>query len=497
VRYLAASLLVFVYLIFCWLCWRNYRRKQNLSMSSNIDSSECILIGYASQTGSALHIAQQTAAQLEQEGKSVQILSLNQITPAQLTQVSTALFIVSTYGEGEAPDNGNRFIVRALGELDANALQHLQTLILGLGDSSYAYFCGFAHQLERVLHERGARFMADIVEVDRMDASALRHWQYYLGKISGNSHFSDWSKPGYEKWGIVARECVNPGGLGAPAFHIQLQPMQGNITPDLWRAGDIVEIGPCNSPVAIKHFLQQLGRELAPELLLTRELSISDARLAELKNYDDEQLIESLSELSHREYSIASVPSEGSLDLLVRQVRDSHNQLGVGSGWLTQHAGVNQAIRLRIRSNPHFHAPEQPCPLILIGNGTGIAGLRAHIVNPARTNVQQWLFFGERSELSDDFFSADIHQWLQSGRLARVNKIYSRDALPDEPRYVQDLLLPNAQEIRQWVNDGAAIFVCGSLQGMAQGVDDALREILGAEQLELMADQRRYCRDVY
>ena len=496
-RYLAASLLVFSYLIFCWLCWRNYQRKKIESASLLIDSSECILIGYASQTGSALRIAQQTAAQLEQAGKSVQILSLNQITSAQLTQVSTALFIVSTYGEGEAPDNGNRFFVRTLGGLDANALQQQQVLILGLGDSTYAYFCGFAHQLGHALHERGARFMADVIEVDRLDESALRHWQYYLGKISGNTHFSDWSKPSYEKWGIVARECVNPKGLGAPAFHIQLQPMQGDITPDLWQAGDVVEIGPCNSQDAIKHFLQRLGRDIAPELLLTRELSVSDETLTKLKSYDDQQLIESLSELSHREYSIASVPSEGSLDLLVRQVRDSHNQLGLGSGWLTQYAGVNQTIRLRIRSNPHFHAPEQPCPLILIGNGTGIAGLRAHIANPARTHTQQWLFFGERSELSDNFFSADIHCWLQSGRLVRADRAYSRDAQVGAPRYVQDLLAPNAQGIREWVSEGAAIYVCGSLQGMAQGVDDALREILGAEQLELMADQRRYCRDVY
>lgn len=489
--------MVVAYGLFCWLCWRYYARGKRQNTAGSGESVQTILIGFASQTGSAIRIAKQTVEQLQQAGKPAQLLSLNQITTDLLTQFSTLLIVTSTYGEGEAPDNGNRFITRVLGRLDNKALQHQQVLILGLGDSTYDYFCGFAHQLAHALHERGARFMADVIEVDRMDESALRHWQYYLGKISGNAHFSDWNKPSYDKWGVVVRECINPNGLGAPAFHIQLQPMQGNITSDLWRAGDVVEIGPCNSRTAIDDFLQRLGREITPELLLTRELSVSDEKLAEIKNYDDQQLVESLTELSHREYSIASVPSEGSLDLLVRQVRDSRDRLGVGSGWLTHYAGVNQAIRLRIRSNPHFHAPEKPCPLILIGNGTGIAGLRAHIANPARANARQWLFFGERSELSDDFFSADVYQWLQSGRLTRVNKVYSRDAQPGAPRYVQDLLLPNAQDIRQWVSEGAAIFVCGSLQGMAQGVDDALREILGEAQLESMADSRRYCRDVY
>jgi sulfite reductase (NADPH) flavoprotein alpha-component len=496
VRYFAASILVVGYILFCWLCWRKYQRQQQRFVSAS-DPGLDILIGYASQTGSAAQIAQQTAQQLEQTGKSVKTLPLNQIESALLTQVSTVLLIASTYGEGEAPDNGNRFIARALDGIDSHGLQHQQVLILGLGDSTYSYFCGFAHQLEHALHKCGARFMADVIEVDRMDESALRHWQYYIGQISGNTHFSDWSKPGYDKWGIVARECVNPNGLGAPAFHIQLQPMQGEITPDLWRAGDVVEIGPCNSHAVIDDFLRRLGRVIASELLLTRDLSVSDGVLAELKKCDDETLLGALTELAHREYSIASVPSEGSLDLLVRQVRDAHNQLGLGSGWLTHYAGVNQAIRLRIRSNPHFHAPENPCPLILIGNGTGIAGLRAHIANPARTNARQWLFFGERSEFSDDFFRADIHHWLQIGRLERADKIYSRDVQPGAPRYVQDLLLPNAQGIRQWVNEGAAIFVCGSLKGMAQAVDDALAQILGADQLELLADEQRYCRDVY
>ena len=496
-RYLAASALIVLYLIFCWLCWRNSQRKKISVVAENSVVSDLILIGYASQTGSAAHIAQQTAQQLEQAGKYVQLLPLNQITAELLTQVSTALFITSTYGEGEAPDNGNRFIARTLSGLEKNALDHQHILILGLGDSAYDYFCGFAHKLQHALHERGAHFMADVIEVDLLDESALRYWQYYLGQISGNSHFSDWSKPAYEKWGIVARECVNPEGIGAPAFHIQLQPMQGDITPDLWQAGDVVEVGPCNSRAAITHFSERLGREITAELLLTRELSISDEKLAALALQDDSALIESLTELPHREYSIASVPSEGSLDLLVRQVRDAQNQLGLGSGWLTQFAGVNQPIRLRIRTSPHFHAPAPVCPLILIGNGTGIAGLRAHIANPTRVNSRQWLFFGERSELTDNFFSADIHRWQQDGRLTRADKIFSRDAQAGAPRYVQDLLRPNAQEIRHWVNEGAAIFVCGSLHGMAQAVDEALAEILGADQLESLADQRRYCRDVY
>ncbi|MNN88955.1 sulfite reductase [compost metagenome] len=51
--------------------------------------------------------------------------------------------------------------------------------------------------------------------------------------------------------------------------------------------------------------------------------------------------------------------------------------------------------------------------------------------------------------------------------------------------------------MRAWVDAGAAIYVCGSLQGMAGGVDAALQDILGDERLQALQDTGRYRRDVY
>ena len=55
----------------------------------------------------------------------------------------------------------------------------------------------------------------------------------------------------------------------------------------------------------------------------------------------------------------------------------------------------------------------------------------------------------------------------------------------------------NADLLRAWVEQGAALYVCGSLEGMAPGVDAALTEILGADRLAMLADAGRYRRDVY
>ena len=65
----------------------------------------------------------------------------------------------------------------------------------------------------------------------------------------------------------------------------------------------------------------------------------------------------------------------------------------------------------------------------------------------------------------------------------------------------------NGQEFYDWLERGAALFVCGDAKHMAHDVDQALREIiakhgsLSAEEaeayIEEMKSEKRYVRDVY
>jgi sulfite reductase (NADPH) flavoprotein alpha-component len=209
-----------------------------------------------------------------------------------------------------------------------------------------------------------------------------------------------------------------------------------------------------------------------------------------------QQLLDDLQRLPHREYSIASVPADGRIELLLRQMRQPDGRLGVGSGWLTEYAPVGGEIALRIRQNRSFHAPADDRPLILIGNGTGIAGLRSHLKERAHAGRQRnWLFFGERHAAHDFFFQEEIEGWQQSGVLERLDLAFSRDQ--SARIYVQDVLRARSSELREWVANGAAIYVCGSLAGMAPAVAAVLTEALGAERLEQMAEDGRYRRDVY
>ncbi|MNV93464.1 Sulfite reductase [NADPH] flavoprotein alpha-component [compost metagenome] len=81
------------------------------------------------------------------------------------------------------------------------------------------------------------------------------------------------------------------------------------------------------------------------------------------------------------------------------------------------------------------------------------------------------------------------------GDLERLDLAFSRDQA--EKVYVQDRLRQQAAELQKWLAEGASIYICGSLQGMASGVDQVLNDVLGTEAVERLIEQGRYRRDVY
>lgn len=454
-RLIAAACVVLAWLLLCLWAWRRARRQDAqhalaLQALGAPAPEDALLVAYASQTGYAESLATQTAESMRAGGLTVRVASLDQLDIARLAAYRRMLFVVSTYGEGDPPDAAAAFAGMMQVTPHGAALAGAHYAVLALGDSEYAHFCGFGHRLDDWLHAQGAAPLFDLVEVDNDDAAALRHWQHHLGLLAGRSDLPDWEAPVYDTWRLAGRTLLNPDSQGGPCYLLTLTPPAGS--PAAWQAGDIAEIGP--------------RRERGGDLQ------------------------------AHREYSIASLPADGAIELLVRQMRGSDGALGLGSGWLTHIAQPGDDIALRVRANRNFHPAEDGRPLILIGNGTGLAGLRALIkARRAAGHLRNWLVFGERNAAYDRFCGDEIDAWRQDGTLARVDWVFSRDQA--ERRYVQHCLREQAGALRDWVNAGAAVYVCGSLQGMAGGVDAALREILGEDRLQALQHAGDYRRDVY
>lgn len=505
-----AAAVLALYAAFCAVVFWRHKRVQRQAEAAAAallagKTGEAWLVAYASQTGMAEKIAWQTASALQSAGIGVRFLPFSKLTPALLADYSRALFVVSTTGEGDAPDTAAGFVRRVLNQ--RLQLSHLHYGLLSLGDSSYANYGAFGKRLDEWLRHQGAQIFFDRVDVDNGDAGALRHWQHHLAVLTGHTEMADWSVPGYQRWQLVGRRCLNPGGAGAPAFEVSLAPMPGTEMPQ-WQAGDIAEIGPRNSPEAVRELLQALGMAAATavrdgdetrsvaEALAARTLPRDAAAVEKLRGLSAQQLLDALPPLPHREYSIASLPADGRIDLLLRQMRQPDGRLGVGSGWLTEVAPLQGEIALRVRENRSFQPPPDARPLILIGNGTGIASLRAHLrARAALGRHRNWLLFGERHRAHDFYWQEEIEGMRAAGVLERLDLAFSRDQ--PERIYVQDVLRQQQETLREWAAAGAAIYVCGSLAGMAPGVAAVLTEALGEATLERMAEDGRYRRDVY
>lgn len=495
----AGSVLAYAGLV-AWFLYRAHARDR-ATQPTAVAAQDAVWVVHASQTGFALELADMTAASLRHGGMTVQRAGLEHLDAVRLQGITKAIFVVSTTGEGDPPDPALGFVRRIMSQ--SLRLHGLQYAVLALGDREYAQFCAFGHQLDDWLRRQHAQPLFDLVEVDNADDSALRHWQHHIGQLGNGDEAPDWASPRYESWRLRERIELNPGSLGGPAFHLSLAPDAGAL-PE-WTAGDIAEIGPRHAAEEVEAFLQHL--DMAGDIQVrwqdeTQPLAAVLARshwpdqASVLASRDAQTLADGCTPLPHREYSIASVPADGAMHLLVRLMQRADGTPGLGSGWLCRHARAGDAIALRVRRNPNFHPPAPQAPMILIGNGTGLAGLRAHLKARIQSGVtRNWLLFGERQRTHDFFHADELLAWQSQGQLEHLDLAFSRDG--GEHRYVQHALLAHGDRLRQWVDEGATVYVCGSLAGMAPEVDAALRSMLGDERIEELRGAGRYRRDVY
>lgn len=495
---------VMLYAIGCLYMFRRHHRNVETEDHAphreriGVEAQPVFRVLYASQTGFAEWLAQRTAESLRFGANSACVEPLDALDFKDATASHPVLFVVSTTGEGDAPDSVAAFMQRIHSSVPD--LSGLRYGLLSLGDSSYAEYCAFGRRFERWLRKRGATSLFDTVEVDNGDEAALRHWQHHLALLSGCVVLPDWQAPDYLPWRLDRRNLLNPGSQGEPCYLIRLSPKSG--MTDTWQAGDIVEIGPRNDAEKVADFLRQLDLDGQSKLAAsdrTLREHLSYCLLPEantLRHLSAADLVAALKPLPHREYSMASLPTDGCIELVVRRMQSANGQPGIGSGWLTQHASIGGDIDVRIRRNSSFHSPVDDVPMLLIGNGTGIAGLRAHLkARIAAGRRRNWLLFGERNVDRDFLFRDEILGWQTDSWIERLDLAFSRDQV--ERIYVQDRLRAAKPALKAWIEADGVVYVCGSLAGMAPGVHDVLIEALGESQVIDLMSSGRYRRDVY
>ena len=448
------------------------------------------IVAYASQTGTAKQLAEYQAELLESD-RPVKVIALNDLAIDTLRKANDALFVVSTYGDGEPPDNGRRFY-RALQQHNKQhntaLLQSLSYRVIALGDSQYPAFCAFGELLDVALQQSGATAIAELEKIDRAQSQPL----------PGDASQSAESSFKASTWRVTEQQQLNSAD-GRELFMVTLDAEQAL---PAWQAGDILDIQPHNANTAIAEWLNK--HELNPDTVIAVEgtptplkLVLQTRQLTDLAGAGNkEQHILDMPLLPLRSYSIASVPEEGQLKLMVRKQYHPDGTPGIGSGWLTTYAGSEEPFCANVKDNPLCHIAQLDVPLVLIGAGSGLAGIRAQLAKRyyANSDADIWIIYGEQSPQLDNVIPAAIEAWQTEFAGLKIQQAYSRG----EPgQYVQDVMVAAADELQNIIARGAHIYVCGSHQGMGQAVHQTFTDILGEDALMQLIDEQRYHRDTY
>lgn len=134
-----------------------------------------LTILYGSQTGNAKGVASSIKAQAEARGLPVTLTSMADYKPKQLKKETHLLVVVSTYGEGEPPESAVD-LFEQLKKGKVGKLEGLKFAVLGLGDSSYEFFCQTGKDFDSLLTKAGADRVHELASLDVDYQDAAKAW---------------------------------------------------------------------------------------------------------------------------------------------------------------------------------------------------------------------------------------------------------------------------------------------------------------------------------
>lgn len=513
------------------------------SPQSTLDAASAgppITLLWASQTGNAQALAEDFADRLSNAGLPVQLADMADWTAQGLAEVSRLLIITSTFGDGEAPDNGQSL----WNDLQSytKPLRGLRYAVLALGDSSYPNFCRFGRQLHERLEQLEAKPLRPCTTCDSDFEEPAEDWfkqvlpvlceqPVAVANAGGPTPAAENASAYHRKHPFASRLLrnllLNPGSPDKETRNFALYLDSAALA---YQAGDALGVWPRNDPALVQEILtlanlqadqpvtldgvgelplkEAMERHLeiarpSKELLLLIAQRSADADLArrlqrpkELNHWlwgrqladvlgehpmklSADEFLASLKPLQPRLYSISSSPklNPQEVQLTVNIVRYGRRQ-GVASGFLADRAGEVE-IPIFVQASRHFHLPDDgDLPVIMIGPGTGVAPFRAFLQERriCGDRGRNWLFFGERHQAHDFYYQDEILGMRDDGLLTRLNLAFSRDQT--QKIYVQDRIRERGAELWRWLEEGARIYICGDASRMAKDVEQALLEVI-------------------
>ena len=135
-----------------------------------------LTIIFASQTGNAKGVAEELEQEAKAQGIAVALFDASDYKAKNLAKETHVIIVASTNGEGEAPDNAIE-LHEFLQSKKAPKLPNLQYGVIGLGDSSYEFFCQTGKDFDAYLSKLGATAFIERIDCDVDYETQAKEWR--------------------------------------------------------------------------------------------------------------------------------------------------------------------------------------------------------------------------------------------------------------------------------------------------------------------------------